>query len=213
MLFCGCGPYLFLICVWAFCGCKSFTFAIKQQQSNNWFIWFWGHIVGFRFSCETLGCCKLMLRRVFDLHCYCFVTDVCFGPLQIAQYLANNMSRNWPRDLYEKVARSLWSKLWQFEMPRCSSLWPSKFDRCRDSGYHASSCVKKQSKKIQLNHDCFLGERTVFCFEIIISEILHSLHGGSHLYFFFFNLSFLSLFVSIWINYYTANLHTIYWWL
>jgi len=35
--------------------------------------------------------------------------DVIFLSLQIASFIANNLKRNWPRDLYEKVARSLWS--------------------------------------------------------------------------------------------------------
>lgn len=30
-----------------------------------------------------------------------------FLTLQIANFLANSLSRNWPRDLYDKVARSL----------------------------------------------------------------------------------------------------------
>ncbi|KAL2456310.1 Nuclear pore complex protein [Abeliophyllum distichum] len=45
------------------------------------------------------------------LHCLDNVTDT-DGSLRalrakIANFLANNLNRNWPRDLYEKVARSM----------------------------------------------------------------------------------------------------------
>jgi len=37
--------------------------------------------------------------------------------LQIANLVASNMSRNWPQDLYQKVAQCIWSGLC-FELVR-----------------------------------------------------------------------------------------------
>ena len=52
-----------------------------------------------------------MFEVVFDIYfiniCSCFIMAKSFFFLQIASFIANNLKRNWPRDLYESVAQRL----------------------------------------------------------------------------------------------------------
>ncbi|KAH7554637.1 hypothetical protein JRO89_XS12G0251400 [Xanthoceras sorbifolium] len=47
----------------------------------------------------------VVMYLCFPSMLYFIISIVC--PLQIANFLANNMNQNWPRELYEKVSRSL----------------------------------------------------------------------------------------------------------